>query len=203
MEHSMDGPGAFGDVTTALSARWGKISTRCNHPEHNCMAPFGLEVMVRAVHSYPAIGTRNGEVKRGKVELRQFLDEIALFRKVVLEEVSQELARPLKLEESVRLNAALDALAADALEHLVGVQYRGIEQAVDGQNSFLDKLSHDVRGQLNAVLLTLQLLERQGSGKVKSGDSLAELAQLRRTILATIEQIDRPNRTAATALQNR
>jgi signal transduction histidine kinase len=142
-------------------------------------------------------------VKRGKVELRQFLDEIALFRKVVLEEVSQELARPLKLEESVRLNAALDALAADALEHLVGVQYRGIEQAVDGQNSFLDKLSHDVRGQLNAVLLTLQLLERQGSGKVKSGDSLAELAQLRRTILATIEQIDRPNRTAATALQNR
>jgi signal transduction histidine kinase len=201
MEPDMDASGAFGELMCAVTARWGKISNRCDHPDHNCSVPCDLTALIFAIKSYPSVASGNGEPKR-RVELRQLLDEFALFRRAVLEEAAEELARPLNADESVRLNGAVDSLSADGVERLVARHYRGIEHAVEGQNALLERIVHDVRGQLNALLLNLQLLERQISGETRATDSLTELAHLRRTILATIKQLEHPAPQPAVA-QNR
>ncbi len=199
----MESSGALGNLINAITVRWRAISDRCNDPDHNCALPCDLESLIQAIGSHPpALGRRDSSRPRREVGLRRLLDEFALFRSVVLEEASHHLSRALALNESVRLNGAIDLLAADAVEQEVSGHYRGIEQAVDGQNTFLQRLSHDVRGQLNAVLLTIQLLERQLAGNNDRVDSVKEFAQLRRTILATIQQIDHPA-SAPPALQNR
>jgi hypothetical protein len=193
MESGMNASGAFEELIGALTRRWRAISDRFNNPAHNTAAPCDLNSLIRAIQSHPSFEPRRAEGRpRRDITLRQLLDEFALFRAAIFEEVSRELSRPLEPREIVQLNGALDDLTAAAVEQSVAQHYSGIEQAIDGQNAFMRRLSHEVRGQLNDILVNLQLLEREIAGTPQAHKSVADLKHLRHTILATMKKLDEP-----------
>jgi len=51
-------------------------------------------------------------------------------------------------------------------------------------------LSHELRGDLNSILLALQALRLELSNVPNVQESLAELDRLRQTVLDTVEKID-------------
>lgn len=178
----------YAELIGAVRARWGKISKGCVSVGANGdpSESTGLDALIRAIEVDHADKTalRNGTT------LSRMLRELAELRRAMLEEVPDHLGRPMTLEESLRLNGALDRLTAAAVEQVVADHYRGIEQAVDGQTAFINRLSHDVRGQLNAILLRLQVLQREMSGVSEAQESLRELDHLRRSILSTVKKMD-------------
>jgi hypothetical protein len=188
------GSARHADLIDAVRARWERISGRCGSAvaDGSSRVPFGLEAVVQAIEAYPSThaGRDDGEFHHG-ITLRQLLDDFGLFRRLMIEEVSDELVRPMELDETLCLNSVLDHLTAAAVEQLVSSHYRGVEQAVEGQNSFLRLLRHEVGNELNLIVLNLQLLRQGLSGVSAARDSLEELDQLRRTILSTMQKLYR------------
>ncbi|MGA3066406.1 MAG: hypothetical protein ABSF29_06110 [Tepidisphaeraceae bacterium] len=184
--------GKFGDLVAAVRARWGTIAGRRGGGENpSSRLPCDLESVIRAIEAYPTAdsGPSDPHPQTG-ITLGQLLDNFTQFRRLIVEEVTDELVRPIRLDEQLCLSTAIDHLLAAAVEQIVSSHYLRIEKAVEGQNAFLHRLGHDVRGQLNAILLTLQVLQRELSGVSGARQSLLELDQLRRTILTTIQQMD-------------
>lgn len=191
------GLGKHIELIGAVRARWGTISRRCGPAvdDRSSRVPCDLESIIRAIEVFPSAESNGtaGHLRHG-VSLRELLDDFAQLRRLILEEVSDHLVRPMKLDEMLCLNGALDHLTAAVVTHSVANHSLRIEKAVEGQNAFLFQLGHDLRGQLNGILLTLQVLQRELSGVSSAGESLAELEQLRRAILTTIQKMDQVGR---------
>ena len=123
--------------------------------------------------------------------LREVLVEYSLIRSIVVEEVGTALNRPLRLEEIVTLNVGIDAAARRAVTAFVSHQTTELESATAAQKKYLAFLSHDIRGNLNSILLTLEVLKREIAAEARFADSVADMDSMRRSILDTVATMDR------------
>jgi signal transduction histidine kinase len=122
--------------------------------------------------------------------LSELLVEYSILRSIVIEEVTTAVARPLTLEEISGINAGLDAAARRAVETFVNYQQRELNSSAEAQSKYLAFLSHDLRGSLNAILLTVEVLRRDLSGIEKRRGTIHDLESMRRSILDTVGRMD-------------
>ena len=123
--------------------------------------------------------------------LSELLVEYNILRSIVLEEVTAELARPMTVEELCGLNAGIDASSRKAVEGFVAHQKEEIRSSSEAHSKYLSFLSHDLRGNLNGILLMLEVLRRELSGNEQFKESLEDLDLMRRSILDTVATMDR------------
>src|SRR5213082_3287067 len=66
-----------------------------------------------------------------------------------------------------------------------------MQTLVEAQTKYLSFLSHDLRGGLNGVLLMIEVLRRDLAAEPKFAESLEDLDVMRRSILETVQTMDR------------
>ena len=122
--------------------------------------------------------------------LSELLVEYSILRALVIEEVSGAVERTLALEEVAALNVGLDAASRRAAESFVAYQQREVNAHAEAQSKYLAFLSHDLRGSLNGILLTIEVLRRGPAGSIGKEEWLGDLEMMRRSILETVSAMD-------------
>jgi len=123
--------------------------------------------------------------------LSELLVEYGILRSVIVNEVTGALGRALSLEESIGLHAGLDAATRRSVETFVNFQQDEIKAGSEAFSKYLSFLSHDLRGNLNAILLVVEVLRRELAGVPQVQESLSDLDSLRRAIFMTVGTMDR------------
>jgi signal transduction histidine kinase len=123
-------------------------------------------------------------------ELAQQLAAYTVLRQALIEQVTSAAGRPLNLAELKILNGAIDNLAGRAILTIAAELQKQFGLAIQDQNQFFALANHELRGRLNGVLLTIQLLQTTLAGNDLAGESLQDLDRMRRAILAVFEKID-------------
>jgi signal transduction histidine kinase len=123
--------------------------------------------------------------------LSELLVEHSILRSLVIEEVSKGMDRSPSLEEIAALNAGLDAASRRAVESFVSHHQRRVQAGAEAYSKYLSFLSHDLRGSLNGILLTVEVLRREEGGSPDRGESVNDLDMMRRSIMETVSAMDR------------
>lgn len=123
--------------------------------------------------------------------LSELLVEHSILRSLVIEEVSKALERAPSVEETSALNAGLDAASRRAVESFVNHHQREVQANAEAHSKYLSFLSHDLRGNLNGILLTVEVLRRQEAGSPDRREFVEDLEMMRRSILDTVSGMDR------------
>ena len=162
--------------------------------------PTVLEHMSRALaadRSAPTeelsdIAPKHGEVRfHQSFNVDQLVGEYQLLRPILVEQVGDQLGRPLEPEESVALHAGLDLVVRRSAAAFVDHQTRQLRAATEAQSKYLSFLSHDLRGGLNGVFLMIEVLRRELVKEPRFTESLEDLEMMRRSIFETIGTMDR------------
>jgi signal transduction histidine kinase len=123
--------------------------------------------------------------------LSELLVEYSILRSLVMEEVTGALDRALALEEISALNAGLDAASRRAVESFVSYFQREVQAGAEAQSKYLSFLSHDLRGSLNGILLTVEVLRREQGGSAEHREFVNDLDLMRQSILDTVSGMER------------
>jgi len=123
--------------------------------------------------------------------LSELLVEHSILRSLVIEEVTKGMERLLTLEEISALNAGLDAASRRSVESFVSHFQREVQAGAEAQNKYLSYLSHDLRGSLNGILLTVEVLRRGQSNLPMQQEMMNDLDLMRRSILDTVAGMER------------
>ena len=123
--------------------------------------------------------------------LSELLVEYSILRSLVMEEVCKDLDRLPSLEEISALNAGMDAASRRAVESFVNHYQREVRAATEAHSKYLSFLSHDLRGNLNGILLTVEVLRRVGVGSADRNEFVDDLDTMRRSIMDTVSAMDR------------
>ena len=123
--------------------------------------------------------------------LGELMIEYGLLRPILIEEIAADLDRAVTIEESQTLNLAVDVVLRRSVTSYVNQQKAEMHSLVEAQTKYLSFLSHDLRGNLNGVLLMIEVLRRDLGGEQKFAGSLNDLDVMRRSILETVGTMDR------------
>jgi signal transduction histidine kinase len=123
--------------------------------------------------------------------LGELMIEYGLLRPILIEESSEHLDRPLSVEEAQSVHMAVDIVSRRGVVTFVSQQKEQMQALVDAQTKYLSFLSHDLRGNLNSVLLMIEVLHRDLEAEPKFTQSLDDLQVMRRSILETVATMDR------------
>jgi len=121
----------------------------------------------------------------------ELLEELAILRRILIEEITAELGRSLNTDESIAVNLACDSIARKSVVTFVRYQKRQIAANTEAQAKHLSFLSHDLRGSLNGILLMIEVLRRDLSQRAEFTESIEDLEMMRRSILETVTAMDR------------
>jgi signal transduction histidine kinase len=162
--------------------------------------PKALEEMADALEATTPGPTRsflNDATEHGacrfhqSFNLRELLVEYSLLRTLLIDEVSAGLNRPLTMDEVTTLNVGVDASSRRAVTAYVSRMTEEMQAAAEAQSKHLSFLSHDLRGSLNGILLTVEVLRRQLVSTPSMAESLDDLDVMRHAILDTVATMDR------------
>jgi len=205
---------AFPEIAAALRARIEPIVQRWQrvvketlpHADELTFAqirddlPGVLEHMAKALESNRPRHTQNlmdassahGEVRYHEgYNINELLIEYDLLRPIVIEEVAAQLKRELTTAEAIALNMGIDTAARQGVVNFAQHQADSLKSSADAQSKFLSFLSHDLRGRLNAVLLTMEVLRRELAPHPQFNESAEDIEQIRRSTLETVETMSR------------
>jgi signal transduction histidine kinase len=123
--------------------------------------------------------------------LNQLLIEYHVLRRIVLEEMSKVLNRPLSTDESVAVNQGIDVAARQASVEFAEQQAITLKIETTAMTKFLSFLSHDLRGGLNGAVLMIEVLKREIGSDEKFSSVAEDLDTLRRSMLETVSTMER------------
>ena len=123
--------------------------------------------------------------------LSELMIEYGLLRPLLIEETALHLDRVISVEEIVALNMAVDVAARRGVMSFVTQQKVELQALVEAQTKYLSFLSHDLRGNLNGVLLMMEVLKHDLEKQPQFARSLEDLELMRRSILETVSTMDR------------
>ncbi len=123
--------------------------------------------------------------------VNELLIEYHLLRRILLEEITIDLGRPLALAEVVALNLAVDTSARRGVTAFVDFQTSQLKAANESESKYLSFLAHDLRGNLNGVILMMEVLRRDLEKRTEFAESINDLNLMRRSILETVGTMDR------------
>ena len=124
-------------------------------------------------------------------DVKQLIVEFRLLRRIVLEEVTEELQRELTLPEVIALATGLDLYLQQGVVGFVAFQRQEIRAASEMEAKYLSYLSHDLRNNLNAVTLMLEALRIRLGDIPDFREETEDVAALQRSIAETINGMER------------
>jgi signal transduction histidine kinase len=161
--------------------------------------PSILEEMAEALASGKPHATRElikGSRSHGATRfhenynIRELIVEYRLFRRIVIEHVSEALDGGMDARSNVALNMAIDtALQVGVIAFTEHLQQR-IRASTDTQSKYLSFLSHDLRNHLNHAMLHLQLLAARLAKAPEYAKSVEDIESIKRAILQTTSGMD-------------
>jgi signal transduction histidine kinase len=123
--------------------------------------------------------------------LSELLVEYSILRSLVIEDVTKAMERSLVLVEISALNAGMDAASRRAVESFVAYHERELQATNEAHSKYLSFLSHDLRGNLNGILLTVEVLQRAKSNSSRRKELVSDLDLMRKSIMDTVSAMDR------------
>ena len=123
--------------------------------------------------------------------LAELLIEFDMLRPILMEEAGRQLARELALAEVIALNMGVDLAARRSILVFVDHQKRELATSANAQAKYLSFMAHDVRGGLNAILLSAEVLRQELEGDPKYSQAVCDVDTIRRNILDTVATMDR------------
>jgi len=161
--------------------------------------PLVLEKIAQALESADVgadlvtdVGRAHG-VSRAQqnYKIEELLTEYRILRAIVFEELLAARGTPLGYAEILAVNVAIDAALASGVSAFAEHRRTQLQSAAESESKFLSFLSHDVRNNLNAVTLMLDVLARRLSQREEFREDAEDLRALQRSILETTEGMDR------------
>jgi signal transduction histidine kinase len=123
--------------------------------------------------------------------LAELLIEFDVLRPILMEECALCLNRDITLGEIIALNMGVDLAARRSVLEFVNHQKRELEAAANAHAKYLSFMSHDVRGGLNAILLSTDVLYQDLAGQPQFAEALTDVETIKRNILETVATMDR------------
>jgi signal transduction histidine kinase len=123
--------------------------------------------------------------------LAELLVEFDILRPILMEETGRHLARELSLGEVIALNMGVDLAARRSILVFVDYQKRELASSANSQAKYLSFMAHDVRGGLNAILLSAEVLRGELEGDPRYHHVVTDVDTIRRNILDTVATMDR------------
>jgi len=123
--------------------------------------------------------------------LADLLVEFDLLRPILMEEAAVELGRDVTLGEIIALNMGVDLAARRSVLTFVQRQRADLEAGAKVQAKYLSFMSHDIRGGLNAILLSAEVLETELRDEPRFAQAMEDVDSIRRNILDTVAAMDR------------
>jgi signal transduction histidine kinase len=124
-------------------------------------------------------------------DVKQLISEFRLLRRIVSEEVTAELQRELSLPEVLALATGLDLYLQQGVVGFVEFQRAELHAASEMEAKYLSYLSHDLRNNLNAVTLMLEVLHRRLKDLPEFKEDADDIAAVQRSIGETVQGMDR------------
>jgi signal transduction histidine kinase len=162
--------------------------------------PETLEQIARALEAtdpreawkLAAVSTEHGVTRfHQQYDVKQLISEFRLLRRIVSEEVTEELQRELTLPEVLALATGLDLYLQQGVVGFVEFQRAELRAASETEAKYLSYLSHDLRNNLNAVTLMLEVLHRRLKDVPDFKDDADDVAALQQSIGDTVQGMDR------------
>jgi signal transduction histidine kinase len=123
--------------------------------------------------------------------IRELVVEYRLLRRVIIEQISDELEEKLDTQHNIALNMAVDTALQSGIVIFTENLQQQIKAAAEVQSKYLSFLSHDLLNHLNHAMLHVQLLARKLASIPAYADSGAELESVKRAILQTTTGMER------------
>jgi signal transduction histidine kinase len=123
--------------------------------------------------------------------LNQLLIEYHVLRRIVVQEMSRVLNRPLSTDETVAVNQGIDVGVRQSSVEFAEQQATTLKVETAAMAKFLSFLSHDLRGGLNGAVLMIEVLKREIGGDEKYATVAEDLDTLRRSMLETVSTMER------------
>jgi signal transduction histidine kinase len=205
---------AFPELAAAVRARAANVLARwenavkeilpsadeLTHADLRNSLPDTLENLAAALESNKASPTRvllTESQEHGAVRfvqsynLTELLIEFDVLRPILMEETALHMGRDITLGEIIALNMGVDLSARRSVLSFVSHQRRELEAAANAHAKYLSFMSHDVRGGLNAIMLSTDVLYQEMSGHPQFAEAIQDLDTIKRNILETVGTMDR------------
>lgn len=162
--------------------------------------PLILEEVIEAFSSSHPVTTQalvegsglHGESRfQENYNIRELVVEYQLLRRVMIEQISEELNGELDETSNVALNMAVDAALQSGTVIFVENLQRQLKSATEIQSKYLSFLSHDLRNHLSQITLYIQILAMKLAKIPELADNVADLESVRSIILKTTAGMDR------------
>jgi signal transduction histidine kinase len=205
---------AFPELATAIRARAANVLTRwenavkeilptadeLTHSQLRNSLPETIESLAKALESSQASPTRalladsqeHGAIRFVQsYNLTELLIEFDVLRPILMEETALHMKRDISLGEIIALNMGVDLASRRSVLCFVNYQKRELEAAANAHAKYLSFMSHDVRGGLNAILLSTDVLYHELSDQKQFSEALTDVETIKRNILETVATMDR------------
>lgn len=139
-----------------------------------------------------AVSPVHGEARyHQSFNLDELLAEYSILRRILLEEISRRLPRPLNVIEIIEINDAIDVAMRQATIAYVEYQANELRSSANAMTKYLAFLSHDLRGGLHAIMMLVEVLRKQIGTEERFAESVADLDAMRRMLLDTVGAMER------------
>lgn len=115
-------------------------------------------------------------------EMRGLLLELRLLRRIAFEEIHLSFDGMMTEEEIIALDQAMDVVVEEAVLAFGEQQYARFRAAADAQAKYLSFMSHDLRNNLNGIMLRLEELRQRLQPVPEFAQDARELAAIERSI---------------------
>ena len=123
--------------------------------------------------------------------IRELIIEYQLLRRIIIEQISEDLNEVLDTRSTVALNMAIDTALQSGVVTFTEDLQQQIKASAEAQSKYLSFLSHDLRNHLNRATLHLQLLAAKLAQSPEYSESVEDIRSVNRSILQTISGMDR------------
>jgi signal transduction histidine kinase len=170
------------------------------HSQLRNSLPDTLENLARALESSQPSPTRtlmNESQEHGAVRfiqsynLTELLIEFDVLRPILMEETALHMKRDVSLGEIIALNMGVDLASRRSVLAFVNYQKQELVAAANAHAKYLSFMSHDVRGGLNAILLSTDVLHQELADHPQFAEALTDVETIKRNIHETVSTMDR------------
>ena len=123
--------------------------------------------------------------------VREVVAEYRLLRGILIDEAQKSLGARFTVERMTSLNTAVDIALQQAVVAFVEFQNAQIKAVTESQSKYLSFLSHDLRNNLNGVMLTMEVLSRSLGKMPEFQEDVADIKNMQRAMSETIAGMDR------------
>src|SRR5260221_2462643 len=123
--------------------------------------------------------------------VNELLIEYHLLRRIIFEELGEQLGRELATDEIVAVNLGIDTTLRRGVVTFIRHLAQQLQASDDLQSHYISFLNHDLRGGMNGMLLMTEVLKRELATEEKFAEAVSDLEAMRRAVLETVATMDR------------